>query len=196
MESNKVKLATFSELYNFAKESNEIEDIRRAPTNEEIEELARFIHLPVMTIEDISKFVSVYQPNARLRDEYDLCVRIGRYFPPNGCPEMKAMLQEILDRNLGSWELHVEYENLHPYTDCNGRSGRALWAWKEKDLRQGFLLNFYYQTLARRNEPNRYSVRPSLYQKESDIVAPQIGNNGVRPEPIKVVYERVIGEVK
>jgi hypothetical protein len=47
-------------------------------------------------------------------------------------------------------EAHVRYETLHPFTDGNGRTGRALWYWmmvgsSRADL--GFLHAFYYQTL-------------------------------------------------
>jgi hypothetical protein len=51
--------------------------------------------------------------------------------------------------------LHVEYEQLHPFTDGNGRSGRAMWLYAmkkcgrlEQGLNLGFLHAFYYQTLS------------------------------------------------
>ena len=47
---------------------------------------------------------------------------------------------------------HVEYETLHPFTDCNGRSGRMIWLWqmlKQDRLVAGlsFLHSWYYSSL-------------------------------------------------
>lgn len=134
----------------FVIESNWIERIYREPTPQEIDELRRFMALEVITIEELQKFVAVYQPDAKLRDIYGLNVRIGNYYPPKGGPQIRDRLENFLNHDLtfSAHELHINYERLHPFTDCNGRSGRALWAWKMKDLKGGFLLNFYYQTLA------------------------------------------------
>ncbi len=47
------------------------------------------------------------------------------------------------------FENHKRFENIHPFIDLNGRTGRALWLWQmggECDL--GFLHQFYYQSLS------------------------------------------------
>jgi hypothetical protein len=74
------------DLREFVRESNAIEKIFREPTEEEINELERFINVPKITIEECEKFVSIYQPNAKLRDKYDMNVMVGRYYPPFGGP--------------------------------------------------------------------------------------------------------------
>lgn len=73
-------------------------------------------------------------------------------------------LEKLLDEKAHPYHIHVDYENLHPFTDGNGRSGRALWLRRMKDLGEnsfyqaldlGFLHTFYYQTL--KFSPNRIS---------------------------------------
>jgi hypothetical protein len=139
----------------FIIESNKIEGITRPPTDAEIKEFDRFLALDEVTIEDLVAFVKVYQPNARLRDEPGLDVRVGNHRPMEGGPDVRKALEIILlEDELTPYERHLAYENLHPFTDGNGRSGRALWAWEMLDMQGddaldlGFLHRFYYQTLA------------------------------------------------
>ncbi len=136
------------EILQFIHESNAIEGIYREPFQLEIDEFIRFMALDVITINELVKFVSIYQPNAKLRDIYGLNVRIGSYYPPFGGPELRESLKNLLEQDLDAYHLHVAYEKLHPFTDGNGRSGRMLWAWKMKSFERGFLINFYYQTLS------------------------------------------------
>lgn len=134
-------------------ESNRIEGIGRT-TKEQVAEHERFVNLPVVTVDDLVRFVSVYQPNAKLRNVEGLNVRVGNHNPPPGGWQVERDLRDLLDvasqNGEEPWDIHVKYEMLHPFTDGNGRSGRALWYWMMRCDRLaglGFLHAFYYQTL-------------------------------------------------
>ncbi len=152
----------------FIEESNTIEGINREPTDAEINEFVRFINLENIEIKDLKKFVSIYAPGNILRSKPNLNVIIGGCYAPSGGKQIRNRLQCILDNMdtyCGSfkpldysyttpYETHIKFELLHPFTDGNGRSGRALWAWQMIRLYKGnfpklsFLHSFYYQTLA------------------------------------------------
>lgn len=138
---------------NFIKESNKIEGINRSPTSEEITEHKRFIRLEKVTIADLEQFVSIYQPTARLRNMAGLNVRVGSHLAPLGGLNIVSSLENILQdiETTHCYHTHVAYETLHPFTDGNGRSGRALWAWQMFQINNHyadrFLQWFYYQSL-------------------------------------------------
>jgi Fic family protein len=142
-------------LSNFIRESNAIEGIRRDTTKAEISLYEMFLGLNEVYVQDMRNLVAAIQPMAELRNRVGLNVYVGNHIPLAGSPEIKRKLEVILGDARGSvhpWLIHLEYETLHPFTDGNGRSGRALWAWQMihqhgYDLSLGFLHKYYYQTL-------------------------------------------------
>ncbi|MCX7124099.1 MAG: Fic family protein [Gammaproteobacteria bacterium] len=135
----------------FVRESNRIEGIYRDPTQDEITIHILFQNSPKITIQNLEQFVSICAGDWHyLREKVGMNVTIGNHIAPEGGPKIREQLENILSRSRFAehpWLIHTAYENLHPFTDGNGRSGRALWLWQMKEAPLGFLHTFYYQTL-------------------------------------------------
>lgn len=143
----------YKELEKFVHESNQIEGIKET-ADRHISAHQLFlggpIHIPALV-----DLVKVLQPDAQLRNKLSIPgVRVGNHIAPPSGPDIEDKLRDVLAVR-DPWLQHVAYETLHPFTDGNGRSGRAIWLHRHyhEDLDpyaigRGFLHSFYYQTLA------------------------------------------------
>jgi len=147
---------TEDELLRFVEESNRIEGLYTIEADIAAHE--EFFSQPNVAPSDLERLVFKLQPGAVLRHAAGLDVVVGDHRPPpGGSTVVRALhlpLTDVSFRRMPPWQAHRAYESLHPFTDGNGRSGRALWAWQmlhhdhHPGIRLGFLHAFYYQTLA------------------------------------------------
>lgn len=138
-------------LTDFMRESLEIEGILRDPFDAELTALNNFIHrIAPPTIMACTELCQVFQHNAVLRDKPGLDVRVGNHIPCRGGPEVTEYLEWMLTNShkISAYRLYAGFQYLHPYTDGNGRTGRALWLWRTGGHPQSFLKAFHFQTLA------------------------------------------------
>jgi Fic/DOC family protein len=154
-------MARTERIRQFAAESDRIEQLE--PDERHVVALTGFLALPKLTVTDLREFVGAIEPKAKLRDRagrnvsiVDRATGILLYRPPEGGQHIVGRLEELLEEvnrgDLSPAVAHAAYESLHPFTDGNGRSGRAIWAWHMQKVDIDpfglpFLHRWYYQSL-------------------------------------------------
>lgn len=146
-------------LLRFIAESNKIERISEYDVESEFRIYKILLGRKYLNVSYVKAFAQAIQPGVLLRDRIGLNVRIGDHVPMAGGPDVVTELTDILEGGNNwydnHWRTHIRYEDLHPFTDCNGRSGRAIWLWQMQrrsvftDDSLTFLHQFYYQTLGK-----------------------------------------------
>jgi len=140
----------------FVQESFAIEGIKEV-SDDAINAHIDFINLDHVGVPELVAFVKRLDPSVELRNKLTgNTVKVGGHVAPKDGPWVEEALRELLGEPRGDiMRWHHRYLHLHPFTDCNGRSGRALWAWQSRKsgwldhaLRVGFLRWWYYETLA------------------------------------------------
>lgn len=108
----------------------------------------------------------------------DILVRVGRYLPP--APEMvSGLMSELLDwwnQEATRWSpvlssaiIHFRFEDIHPFADGNGRTGRTLALWEL--YRRGFDTHhiFSVDEVYWENRPKYYEALDAVRKQGGDL---------------------------
>lgn len=144
-------------LYDFAKESNDIEGISGFDSNDDMTRALKcLIYKKKLTLENIVRFAFALDPKCVLRAKAGMDVRIGAFIPQRGGEALVRNVEAFLElqnnkeHRRNPFEAYIQFETFHPFMDGNGRTGRAIWLWQMlqeecyNDL--GFLRIYHYQS--------------------------------------------------
>lgn len=152
----------------FVRESYSIEGYKHTDYDwaEHHQYLFDFLAADDLTVESVSAYVrqttTIGTVSGQLRDKPGMNVSVGDHdAPPGGTAIGYALEQMLAEFRSGYDSISVCYQrylHLHPFTDGNGRSARAIWLWLKLARTpvgataelpvEGFLRTYHYDTLA------------------------------------------------
>lgn len=131
----------------------------------------------------------------------DIRVRVGRYVPPP--PELvSGLMAELLDwwnSQASQWSpvvsssiVHYQFEDIHPFADGNGRTGRALALWEL--YRRGFDTHhiFSVDEFYSQDRPRYYAALANVRTQGGDLA----GWLEYAAEALRVTLEQVWGRIQ
>lgn len=140
-------------LRSFVEESNFIEGYTHRVKADELR-AHRQLLCDGVSVVNLCKFVALVAPGHSLRNRPGMNVRVGSHVAPAGGPLVEQTLKDLLLQHWAGdpFDVHRRYLNLHPFSDGNGRSARAVWLYMMLKLGRpvvrGFMHEWYYQSLA------------------------------------------------
>ena len=137
-----------------------------------------------ITHEDVQKLHAVIASDVmeqgRAGRYRDIRVRVGKYVPP--LPEMvSGLMAELLEwwnTHSATWSpvissaiIHYQFEDIHPFADGNGRTGRALALWEL--YRRGFDTHhiFSVDEVYWQNRPRYYEALAGVRTRGNDLTS-------------------------
>lgn len=124
-----------------------------------------------LSVASLIAFVKVCEPKARLRTNKGDDVSVAGHRAPAGGEQIPVMLEALLKQIVNetrpvhavAFDYYWRYLWLHPFTDCNGRSARALWYLIAgiPPEGQGFLETYHYRSLTWQDAYRSLDDRPA-----------------------------------
>jgi hypothetical protein len=129
MEIHQAALAAW--VPDFVRINNTLSGIQRNPTIEEIAAHRGLLAANALRVENLEIFVAHITTGARLRSEVDVGIdSSGLLVRVEPRADLATILAAARTAVVTPQRLHRLYTLLHPFTDGNARSGRALLLWQ------------------------------------------------------------------
>ena len=115
----------------FVRASNRLAGIEREPTASEISAHRGLLAANTLKVENLEQFVRHVAGGARLRDGYSsIAARKAERTDPSLRADLETIVEAASSRAVSPARVYRIYRMLRPFTDGNGRCGRALLMWQ------------------------------------------------------------------